>query len=188
MLSQPKYSHVQDRIRAEIRDKLPSLTSPDLATSTDIEGMQYLNAVRDEVLRLFAPFSWFFRRSVVNTTICGHQVPAGTDIILCPWGMHRSKDHWGTDAEEFNPDRWLKDPTGRGGARDPWCFMTFGAGPRICIAEKFARNEISTLMAGIFGRYKIERAESIPDSPLSHQLTLTRMGGVRVMMTPLAGW
>ena len=187
-LSQPAFQHVQDRLRAEIRENLPSLSDCVLASSKDIENMPYLNAVRDEILRLFAPFSWFFRRSVVDTIICGHRVPKGTDIILCPWGMHRSIEHWGSDAEEFNPDRWLKDPTGRGGARDAYCFSTFGAGPRVCIAERFAKNEISTLMAGIFGRFKVEQIQGVPDSPLSHQLTLTRMGGVRVRMTALERW
>ena len=189
MLSQPKYHHVQERMRAEIREKLPSpLTSTTLAPSADIENMTYVNAVRNEILRLFAPFSWYFRRSVVDTTVCGIPVPAGTDVILCPWGMHRSKKLWGADAEDFNPDRWLEDPTGRGGAKDAYCFSTFGAGPRVCIAERFARNEITTLMAGIFGRYRVECADGVPESPLSHQLTLTRMGGVSVHMTTLEGW
>ena len=188
MLSQPRYRHIQEKLREEIRENLPSLSRSTLAPSTGIEKMPYLNAVRDEVLRLFAPFSWFFRRSVVDTTICGHPVPKGTDIILCPWGMHRSTEHWGPDAESFNPDRWLKDPSGRGGAKDAYCFFTFGAGPRVCIAERFARNEISTLMAGVFGRFNIDQVEGIPEAPLSHQLTLTRMGGVRVRMTSLEGW
>lgn len=187
-LSQPKFHHIQERMRAEIREKLPSLSSLSLASSTDIENLPYLNAVRNEILRLFAPFSWFFRRSVVDTTVCGYHVPKDTDIILCPWAMHRSTEFWGADAEEFNPDRWLQDPSGRGGARDPYCFMTFGAGPRVCIAERFARNEVSTLMAGIFGRFRVEQAEGVTESPLSHQLTLTRIGGVKVRMTLLEGW
>ena len=188
ILSQPRFQHVQDRMRAEIRTSLPSMSSPTLASSTEIESLPYLNAVRNELFRLYAPFSWYFRRSAVDTTICNQRVPKGTDIILCPWAMHRSTELWGPDAEEFNPDRWLSDPNGRGGARDPYCLLTFGAGPRVCIAERFARIEVSTLMAGIFGRFRVENVSDEPESRLSHQLTLTRMGGVRVRMTPLEGW
>ena len=188
VLSQPRFNDVQERLREEIRENLPSLSNSNLASSNIIENMPYLNAVRNETFRLFPPFSWFFRRSVVDTTVCGHRVPKDTDIILCPWAMHRSTEFWGPDAEEFNPKRWLKDPSGRGGARDPYCFVTFGAGPRVCIAERFARNEVSTLMAGIFGRFRVEEAEGEIDSPLSHQLTLTRIGGVKVRMTLLEGW
>lgn len=188
VLSQPRYHHVQDKMRAEIREKLPSLSSPMLASATDIEALPYVNAVRNEILRLYPPFSWYFRKSVVDTTICGHRVPKTTNITLCPWGLHRSTELWGPDAEEFNPDRWLKDPSGRGGAKDAYSFNTFSAGPRVCIAERFARNEISTLMAGIFGRFRVEKAEGIKEAPLSHQLVLTRIGGVHVRMTPLEGW
>ena len=150
--------------------------------------MPYLTAVRKAILRLFPPFSWYFRRSVVNTSICGIPVPKDTDIILCPWGLHTLKSHWGPDAEDFNPERWLKDPSGKGGARDAYCFTTFAAGPRVCIAERFARNEISTLMAGIFGRFRVEPARGVAESPLSHQLTLTHVGGVKVKMTLLEDW
>ncbi|MCJ1272697.1 hypothetical protein MMC21_000484 [Puttea exsequens] len=188
MLSRPKYQHIQEKLRAEIRENLQSMSSSELASSTELENLPYLSAVTNEILRLFPPFSWYFRRSVVNTIICGHRVPKGTDIILCPWGMHRSKEHWGPNAEVFNPDRWLKDPSGRGGAKDACSFFTFAAGPRVCIAEKFARNEISTLVAGIFGQFRVEHVQGEVESPLSHQLTLTRIGGVRVRMTLLEGW
>ena len=188
ILSHPKFQHVQDKMRAEIRTSLPSMSSSTLASSTEIESLPYLNAVRNELFRLYAPFSWYFRRSAVDTTICNHRVPKGTDIILCPWAMHRSTELWGPDAEEFNPDRWLNDSTGRGGARDPYCLLTFGAGPRVCIAERFARVEVSTLMAGIFGTFRVEKVAEEPEPRLSHQLTLTRIGGVRVRMTSLEGW
>ena len=124
----------------------------------------------------------------MDTVVSGHHVPSGTDIIFCPWALHRSTSHWGPDAEEFNPERWLNDANGRGGARDAYCFSTFGAGPRVCIAERFARNELSTLMAGIFGSFRVELAEGIPESPLSHQLVLTHVGGVKAHLTALAGW
>lgn len=187
-LSRPQYQHIQDKLRAEIRDHLPSTTSSELASSTDLENLPYLSAVRNEIFRLFPASSWYFRRSAVDTTICGHRVPKGTDIILCPWALHRSHEHWGPDAEDFDPNRWLKDASGRGGAKDAYSFLTFSAGPRVCIAEKFARNEISTLMAGIFGTFQVEHVRGEAESPLSHQLTLTRIGGVRVRLTLLDGW
>ncbi|KAG8526000.1 uncharacterized protein KY384_000762 [Bacidia gigantensis] len=187
MLSRPENRHIQEKVCAEIRKNLPPLSNPILASAIEIENLPYLNAVRDETLRLFPPFSWFFRRTAVDTIICGHRVPKDVDVILCPWGLHRSTESWGPDAEEFKPERWLNDPSGRGGAKDASCLATFGGGPRTCIAERFARNEISTLMAGIFGRFKVEQVEGGSESPLSHQLTLTRVGGVKVRMTPLEG-
>ena len=184
ILSQPQYHHIQDKLRAEIRGKLPPLSDINLVPGMEVENLQYLSAVRNEIFRLFPSLSWFFRKSVIDTVACGDQVPKGTNLILCPWAMHRLTEFWGPDAEKFNTDRWLKDPSRRGGARDRNCFMTFGAGPRVCIAQD-AKNQVSTIMAGIFGKYQLEQAEGINNSPLSHQLTLTRMKGVTVRMTLL---
>ncbi|KAL9130795.1 MAG: hypothetical protein Q9217_001098 [Psora testacea] len=190
VLSQPKHHHIQERLRVEIRENLASpMGYQTLACSRDVESLKYLTAVRNEILRLYPPFSWYFRLSVVPTIICGYQIPKDMNIIFCPWALHRSKSLWGPDAEEFNPDRWLNDPSGRGGAKDAFCFSTFGAGPRVCIAERFAKNEISTLMAGIFGRFDLRAVEGgNATPPLSHQLTLTHLGGVRVHATLLDGW
>lgn len=49
ILSQPKFHHIQERLRAEIRTKLPSPTSPNMASATEVENLPYLNAVNNEI-------------------------------------------------------------------------------------------------------------------------------------------
>ena len=46
--------------------------------------------------------------------------------------MHRRKDLYGLDAEEFRPERW------EGGKLDQigWGFLPFHGGPRICLGRK----------------------------------------------------
>ena len=189
VLSQPRYRTIQARLRQEIHNRV-GIPAKEVAVSSlsDLENMPYLNAVQNEIWRLYPPFSWFYRRSVVSTSICGFYVPADTNITLCPWALHRSKQIWGPNADQFNPNRWLDDPTGKGGAQDSYSFLTFGAGPRVCIAEQFARKETATILAGIFGSFEIEAVPGLRPSPLSHQLTLTHMGGVRVRMSQLDSW
>lgn len=34
-------------------------------------------------------------------------IPAGTKVSINPWNIHYSKELWGEDANQFNPDRWL---------------------------------------------------------------------------------
>lgn len=36
-------------------------------------------------------------------------IPGGTIVSVNPWVMHYSKEIWGPDAREFNPDRWMRD-------------------------------------------------------------------------------
>jgi hypothetical protein len=42
--------------------------------------------------------------------------------------MHRRKDIWGPDADDFRPERW-------DGRRVGWEYLPFNGGPRICIGR-----------------------------------------------------
>lgn len=33
-------------------------------------------------------------------------VPKGTDCRFTTYSLHRRKDYWGDDADEFRPERW----------------------------------------------------------------------------------
>jgi cytochrome P450 len=44
--------------------------------------------------------------------------------------MHRRKDIYGEDANEFRPERWET-------LRPGWEFLPFNGGPRICIGREF---------------------------------------------------
>lgn len=52
----------------------------------------------------------------------------GTSVTFIPLLMHRRKDVWGDDAEDFIPERWLKTSDERIGTDR---FVAFSAGPRI---------------------------------------------------------
>lgn len=43
--------------------------------------------------------------------------------------MHRRKDFYGEDSDEFKPERWET-------LRPGWEYLPFNGGPRICIGRK----------------------------------------------------
>jgi len=57
--------------------------------------------------------------------------------------MHRRTDYWGPDANEFDPDRFLDGRVAKYLAPNPFIFLPFNAGPRICLGQQFAYNEMS---------------------------------------------
>jgi cytochrome P450 len=49
--------------------------------------------------------------------------------------MQRRKDLWGADAEEFSPERWIDPERLKIMTSDPFKFIPFNAGPRICLGQ-----------------------------------------------------
>jgi cytochrome P450 len=152
-----KYSDVQTKLREEIRANLPSPEDNDaIISNTDIEKLPYLNAVCNEILRFSPSVPLTVRTAAHDTTIQGHAIPKGTFVILVPWAVNVSRELWGEDAGEFNPERWVG--TGRahpGGAESNYSFLTFLHGPRSCIGQKFAQAEFMCLLAAWVGRFEI---------------------------------
>ncbi len=57
-------------------------------------------------------------------------VPKGTLIEVNTYALHRREDIYGSDANEFKPERWASfEPMS-------WAYLPFSAGPRVCIGRK----------------------------------------------------
>jgi cytochrome P450 len=160
------HPQVQSILRSEIQNHLPSPDSQDETVDAPlIESLPYLAAVCNETLRLFPPAP-ILRRHVVkpDTVVLGEHLPLGTVMMTSIWGTHRMRSVWGPDAKEFKPERFLQydgdgkmkfDPhAGFKGEEATYRYLPFGAGPRSCIGERYARGEFATLVAGLVGRFE----------------------------------
>lgn len=153
----PQY---QDRLRAEIRDRIPSGNAP--ITWSNLESMPLLNGVCQEVLRLYPTVPVTIRESVRDTIVANKPVPKGTRLILCPYAINRSPEFWGPTGEDFLPERWIdtdpvtgkQTPNQHGGAGTNFAQITFLHGQRSCIGKDFARAELRCAMAGVVGRFR----------------------------------
>ncbi|KAM6500143.1 cytochrome P450 monooxygenase pc-1 [Amanita muscaria] len=191
---------VMARLRQEILEKVGSVKMPD---QNDIKDMKYLRAVINGV-----PFNV---RESVNATTWPHPdptqkpyyIPAGTRIMYSVLLMHRSKDLWGPDADEFDPDRFLDDRLKKYLIKNSFIFLPFHAGPRICLGQQFAYNEMSFMLVRLlqsFSSVSLDPASAPPGSlppsdwkglpgrkgieqviPRTH-LTLYSLGGLWVKM------
>lgn len=154
-----KYPDIQSRLRKEVRSLLPdprsststSSTSSTSISSSDIDGLPYLNAVCNEVLRLYSPVPVTVRVAAHDTTLVGQFIPQGTTIAISPWATNANKDLWGEDAADFNPNRWLGEGKANGGIESNYAFLTFLHGPRSCIGQSFAKGEFACLLAAWAG-------------------------------------
>ncbi|OAL38606.1 hypothetical protein AYO20_02256 [Fonsecaea nubica] len=179
---------IQARLRDEIRSHISSLDSDDI-TAEVIDGMPYLHAVCQEILRLWAPVPLTLRDAACNTSILGHFVPKGTKVILSPWAINHNTALWGDDASEFNPDRWTAPgQANAGGAVSNYAFLTFLHGPRSCIGAKFAVAEFACLVAAFVGTYDFEMVDPDRDIEIKGGVTARPKGGIEVYLKPVEGW
>lgn len=61
-------------------------------------------------------------------------IPKGRMVLWSTYSMHRRRDLYGDDADEYKPERWEKLRVG-------WEYLPFNGGPRICIGQQFALTE-----------------------------------------------
>lgn len=187
-----RHPDIQTRLRTEIHTSIPDpsvLSNPGYDISTLIESMPYLNAVCNEVLRLYPTIPVSGRHTTRPTTVAGHFIPTGTTLFVVPWAINRNPAFWGADADSFVPERWIDASSGRatmnGGAESNYAFLTFLHGPRSCIGEKFARSELRCLVAALVGSFEMQMADPDEVVIVGGTVTSKPMNGMRLRLKPV---
>jgi cytochrome P450 len=157
-----------ERLHAEAAST--EIGAADGAWSAD--GFVFARAVLDESMRRYPPAWAIGRRSTRPHAAGRFELPAGAVTIVSPWLLHHDP-RWWTDPHAFVPERWLEpDPE-----RPRSAFLPFGAGPRMCVGEPFARLEAVLLLARIARRWRFE-SEPNAEIRLQPAITLRPRGGI----------
>ncbi|KAI0900056.1 cytochrome P450 [Annulohypoxylon nitens] len=178
----------QNKLRSEVRDALTSIERSEdgvLNISSTLERLPFLNGVLNETLRLYPTIPVTIRVAARDTSLAGQPIPKGTEILISPWLINRSRVFWGPDAAEFKPERWIeKDgrPNNTGGATSNYEFLSFLHGPRACIGQGFARAELRCLLAALVSRFEWELDMDEKDVVAGGAITLAPIYGLHVML------
>ncbi|KAI1748058.1 cytochrome P450 [Xylaria castorea] len=90
-------------------------------------------------------------REVMEDTYLGQWLLKKGAVLQMPTRViHRDTSLWGTDADDFNPRRFLPEQK-RNRPRDI-CFRAFGGGKNLCPGRHFATNEILAVVAVFIAR------------------------------------
>jgi cytochrome P450 len=93
--------------------------------------------------------------------------------------MARMTQGWGSDAEEFKPERWIDTATGILLTVSAFTFASFNAGPRMCLGMNLAMLEMKLVAVGVLCRFHLEVLHP-QDVAFDSSLTLPVKGAVDV--------
>lgn len=154
-------------------------------TFSSLKACKAINNMLYETLRLYPPVSLNSRRALKNTTVPtgggpdGKQpiaIMKGEQVAWSPYVLHRRHDIWGEDADEFRPDRWI-------GRKLGWEMNAFGGGPRVCLGQQFALNEVGFVLARFLQRYdRIEAVDMVTPPIKKLSVTLGPAEGQKIRL------
>ncbi|MFF9645637.1 cytochrome P450 [Kitasatospora aureofaciens] len=155
-----RHPEVMDRLHAEavevLGDRLPEFE--------DLHRLRYTSMVVEEVMRLYPPVWILPRQAQADDEVGGYHVPAGSDVLICPYTLHRHPRFWDSP-EQFDPERFDRD---RATDRPRYAYIPFGAGPRFCIGNHLGLLEATFTIAMV-----------------ARDLRLAKLPGYRVVAEPM---
>ncbi|KFK37344.1 hypothetical protein AALP_AA4G244200 [Arabis alpina] len=181
---------VQEKIVQEIRDVTSSNEKTidvdgfvQSITEEVLERVQYLHAALSETLRLYPPVPVDTKCAEDDDILPdGHRVSKGDNVSYVGYAMGRMTYIWGEDAEEFKPERWLKDGVFQ--PESPFKFISFHAGPRICLGKDFAYRQMKIISMALLHFFRFKMADEKTNVHYQTMLTLHLEGGLHLCATP----
>ncbi|ORY55957.1 cytochrome P450 oxidoreductase [Leucosporidium creatinivorum] len=171
---------IYDKVLSEIEEAIEegNLNFPlTYAEGTKTSAPSVRQACLKETLRLHPAVPWTLPRVVPQggAVLAGHFFPAGTEVAMSPFVVHRRPEAFGEDAAFFRPERWLEADaeTKKVMERN---LITFGSGSRVCIGKNISLMEITKVVPTLLHKYDFAFTPRSASSP--HTKPGRRVDGV----------
>lgn len=174
---------------AKLRDSIlteiaPAFAKDDLDFEHIYERSPVLRATWNEVLRTASYSSSV--RLVMEDTIIGEKTLRKGNRIMMPYRqMHFDESVFGTDAHEFNIERFLKNPALKRN------IMAFGGGATQCPGRHFSAQAAMVLVAEMLHRFEMRLQDQNQPFPLIDEtrpvlgmIDIKKDTDLRVLLTP----
>ncbi|XP_073780798.1 cytochrome P450 4T8 isoform X1 [Danio rerio] len=168
----------QEKCRQEIQQ---ALDGKDTLEWEDLNKIPYTTMCIKESLRLHPPVPGISRKLTKPLTFFdGRTVPEGCTIGVSIYGIHMNSTVW-ENPYKFDPLRFLPENVAN---RSPHAFVPFSAGPRNCIGQNFAMNEMKVAVALTLKRYYlIKDPDHTPK--MIPQVVLRSLNGIHIKIKPV---
>jgi cytochrome P450 len=146
------------QVEAALHAEVDAFPAPGPRTVADLATLSHLRRVLDETLRLYPPGWILTRRAIAADRIGPYRIPAGTDVLISPYYLHRNPELW-PRPDAFDPDRFAGKPAHK------HAYIPFGAGPRRCIGDVFGLVEMQLHLALTARRLRLCYLGGAPPRP-----------------------
>ncbi|XP_039723620.1 cytochrome P450 4F3-like isoform X1 [Pteropus medius] len=175
-----RHPEYQECCRQEVKELLKDREPKEIEWD-DLTKLPFLTMCIKESLRLHPPVTVISRCCTQDILLPdGRVVPKGNVCAISIFGIHHNPSVW-LDPEVYNPFRFdPKTPQ----KRSPLAFIPFSAGPRNCIGQTFAMNEMKVVLALTLLRFRILPDDAEPRR--KPELILRAEGGLWLRVEPLS--
>jgi cytochrome P450 len=156
---------------ALVQDEIARVVGAGPVSAAHLDQLVLTQRVLKESMRLYPPVPIMSRQCVADARIEGHDIKAGTSLLMPIYAIHRHARRW-DQPDAFMPERFANEA---GIAR--YQYMPFGAGPRICIGMAFAMMEATAMLATFVQHASFAPVEGHEPTPIA-RVTLLPKGGM----------
>uniref|UniRef100_A0A8C2MS04 Cytochrome P450, family 4, subfamily f, polypeptide 17 n=1 Tax=Cricetulus griseus TaxID=10029 RepID=A0A8C2MS04_CRIGR len=173
-----RHPEYQERCRQEVQELLRG-REPQEIEWDDLAQLPFLTMCIKESLRLHPPVISISRCCTKDIVLPdGRVIPKGNDCIISIFGVHHNPSVW-PDPEVYDPFRFDPENSQK---RSPLAFIPFSAGPRNCIGQTFAMNEMKVALALTLLRFRVLPDDKEPRR--QPELILRAEGGLWLRVEP----
>nr|GMD62335.1 cytochrome P450 86A8-like [Ipomoea batatas] len=150
----------------------------------EVDKLVYLKAALSETLRLYPSVPEDSKHVIADDVLPdGTFVPAGSSVTYSIYSAGRMKSTWGEDCLEFKPERWLTLDGKKFIMQDQYKFISFNAGPRICLGRDLAYLQMKSIAAAVLLRHRLSLS---PGHQVEQKMSLTLFmkDGLKVKVHP----
>lgn len=141
----------------------------------DVQKMRYSMNVVAKVLRLMPPLTGAFREALVDFTYAGYTIPKGWKLYWSTGSTHKDPVLY-PNPEKFDASRF------EGSGSNPFSYVPFGGGPRMCLGHEFARIHILIFLHNMVTRFKWNLV--IPNEAIGYDPMLSPQQGLPLRLLP----
>ncbi|XP_068081151.1 cytochrome P450 9e2 [Anabrus simplex] len=155
------HKDIQRKLQQEVDEMLGE---DQKLTYEKVQKMKYLDMVISESLRLYPPALLIDRLCVKNYTIPAtekqpeYTIKKGEGIWIPVYPIHHNPEYY-PDPEKFNPERFSDENKN---SINPYTYLPFGMGPRLCIGQRFVLLEAKVALVHILSRFNLTVMEKTP--------------------------